>query len=382
MVRGPASGNGERSGVYSPVSADLAPPRPQARALYDDQARYDDRDGYSETAPHGQPAQFGQSAEHGGMDPFLAGVQADGTAGVGQGSRGTGGRWLLWPLRVVLWAALLVVVFRGLAAIIFNHVPAPAGGAGTQDTAGGRFPVAMAEAYATEFGRVYFAFSPQNQVAREQALAAFVPPGVSAADPNLGWNGAGQVDLQALQVAGIKVQDPRHAVVTLLALISGRLTELGVPVAADRGGLVVSGQPAWLPAPQRILPPATAAPRGPDQAAQRQLADELPAFFQAYASGDSAALNRFLAPGTALAGLGGGLTFDSISALHVPPGAGTRQITVTVIWQLPEQAGPAAGNQGLASKLEMTYGMSVVDSQSGKWYVKEIGASTETVGAR
>jgi hypothetical protein len=36
----------------------------------------------------------------------------------------------------------------------------------------------------------------------------------------------------------------------------------------------------------------------------------------------------------------------------------------------------------MASKLEMTYGMSVVDSQSGKWYVKEIGASTETVGAR
>jgi hypothetical protein len=320
------------------------------------------------------------------MDPFLAGVQADGTAAVGhrtgRGSRGAGGRWRLWPLRVVLWAALLIVVFRGLTAIIFNHAAAPAGGAGTQDTAAGRFPVAMAEAYATEFGRVYFAFSPQNQAAREQALAAFVPPGVSAADPNLGWNGAGQVDLQALQVAGIKVQDPQHAVVTLLALISGQLSELGVPVAADRGGLVVSGQPAWLPAPQRIQPPATAAPRGQDQAAQSQLANELPAFFQAYASGDSAALNRFLAPGAALAGLGGGLTFDSISALHVPSGTGTRQVTVTVIWQLPEQAGPAAGNLGMTSKLEVTYGMSVVDSHSGKWYVKEIGASTETVGAR
>jgi hypothetical protein len=153
-------------------------------------------------------------------------------------------------------------------------------------------------------------------------------------------------------------------------------------VAADRGGLVVSGQPAWLPAPQRIQPPATAAPRGQDQAAQSQLANELPAFFQAYASGDSAALNRFLAPGAALAGLGGGLTFDSISALHVPSGTGTRQVTVTVIWQLPEQAGPAAGNLGMTSKLEVTYGMSVVDSHSGKWYVKEIGASTETVRAR
>jgi hypothetical protein len=81
-------------------------------------------------------------------------------------------------------------------------------------------------------------------------------------------------------------------------------------------------------------------------------------------------------------GLGGTLTFDSISALHVPPGGVTRQITVSVIWQLAEQPGAAAGNLGMASKLEMTYGMSVVDLQSGKWYVKEIGASTEAVGAR
>jgi hypothetical protein len=94
-----------------------------------------------------------------------------------------------------------------------------------------------------------------------------MPPSVAAADPNLGWNGAGQVNLQALQVAGIKVQDPQHAVVTLLALISGQLTEFGVPVAAAGGGLVVSGEPACMPAPQRIPPPATAAPRGSDPAA-------------------------------------------------------------------------------------------------------------------
>ena len=83
-----------------------------------------------------------------------------------------------------------------------------------------------------------------------------------------------------------------------------------------------------------------------------------------------------------LAGLGGAVTFDSIVALHVPPGGTTRQIAVTVIWQLPQQPGSAAGNLGMASKLGMTYGMSVVDLQSGKWYVKEIGATTEAVGAR
>ena len=111
--------------------------------------------------------------------------------------------------------------------------------------------------------------------------------------------------------------------------------------------------------------------------------NELPAFFQAYASGDSAALNRFLVRGVSVAGLGGAVAFDQVSALHVPPGGATRQITVTVIWQLPEPPGSVtAGTQGVTSKLEMSYGMSVVDLQGGKWYVNGIGASSETVGAR
>src|SRR5689334_972982 len=115
---------------------------------------------------------------------------------------------------------------RGLSAIVLNHASAPAGGMQALNAASGQFPASLAEAYAAESGRVCFGFSPHSLLAREQALAAFVPSGASAADPNLGWNGAGQVDLQALQVAGIKAQDPRHAVVTLLAFISGQLTEL------------------------------------------------------------------------------------------------------------------------------------------------------------
>ena len=355
MVRGPKSGNGTRSSVYYLDSAGLASPRPRPRALDTE------------------------------WDPLAADMQADGSLaarpGIGGSWRGAGGRWLLWPLRVVLWTALVVVAFRGITAIIFGSSPAPAGGTGAANTAG-EYPVSLAEAYATEFGRVYLGFSPQSLGQREQALAAFVPPAVSAASPSLGWNGIGQLNLQSLQVAGIRVQDPQHAVVTLLALLNGQLMELGVPVAATGSGLVVTGEPAWLPAPPRISPPP--APRGSDPVAQGQLMNELPAFFRAYASGDSGALNRFLAHGASVAGLGGAVTFDSIGALHVPPGGASRQITVTVIWQVPvtEQPGSTAGNLGMASKLEMTYGMSVVDLQSGKWYVKEIGASTEAVGAR
>ena len=357
MVRGAKSGNGARSPVYYPDSAGLVPPRPRAQALYSE------------------------------MNPLGAGLLADGSLaadpGIGGSWRGagSGGRWLLWPLRVVLWAALLVIAFRGITAIVFNTASAPAvGGTGPRSAVGGQFPASLAEAYAAEFGRAYLSFSPQNQGQREQALAAFVPASILAANPNLGWNGAGQINLQAEQVAGITVQDPRHAVVTLLALVNGQLIQLGVPVTASSGGVVVSGEPALLSAPPQISPPPVT-PRSSDQVAQSQLMNELPAFFQAYANGDSAALNRFLAHGVSLTGLGGAVTFDSIGALVVPQGGTTRQITVTVIWQLPEQPA-ASGNLGIASKLEVTYGMSVVDLQSGKWYVKEIGASTEAVGAR
>jgi len=358
MIRGPKSGDGARSPVYYLDSAGLVPPRPRAQELYSEM----------DTPGVGMLADGSLAA-----DPGIGGWQGAGS--------GSGGRWLLWPLRGVLWAALLVIAFRGITAIVFNTASAPAGGGtGPRSAVGGQFPASLAEAYAAEFGRVYLSFSPQNQGQREQALAAFVPAGVLAANPNLGWNGTGQLNLQAEQVAGITVRDPRHAVVTLLALVNGQLIQLGVPVAASGGGVVVSGEPAWLSAPPQISPPPVA-PSSSDPVAQSQLMNELPAFFQAYASSDSATLNRFAVRGTSLTGLGGAVTFDSIGALVVPPGGATRQITVTVIWQLPEQPA-ASANLGMASKLEVTYGMSVVDLQSGKWYVKEIGASTEAVGAR
>jgi len=355
MVRGPKSGDGAQSPVYYLDSAGLTPPRPRAQALY------------------GEEGSLG------------VGVLADGSLAAdpaGGSWRGAGGRWLVWTMRVLLWAVLLIIAFRGLTAIVFDQARSPsADGTTSPAAAGGQFPATLAEAYAADFSQVYLNFNSQDQGQREQALAAFVPASVLAANPNLGWNGTGQLSLQSEQVVGIKVQDPQHAVVTLLASVNGQFMELGVPIAASGTGVVVSGEPAWLPAPPQVsAPPTPASPSDP--VAQGQLNTELPAFFQAYASGDSAALNRFLARGVSLTGLDGAVSFGSIAALHVPPGGASRQITVTVIWQLPQQPGSAAENLGMASKLEMTYGMSVVDLPSGKWYVKEIGATTEAVGAR
>jgi len=364
MFRGPNPGDGEQFSDYSHVIPLFGSADPGPGLLEQSVLDHGVRD--HGVLDHGV-------LDHGvldhAIDPRDYGVPS------GRAWRGGGGRWLLWPLRVVLWAALLIVAYRGVTAIVFHQASAPPPGGTGAGTTAEQFPVTLAEAYATEFGQVYLNFSPAGQAQREQELAAFVPPSVAAAHPDLGWNGTGQLSLQSEQVAGIAVQDPQHAVVTLLAMVNGQLMELGVPVIASGGGVVVAGEPAWLPAPQQISPPEPAS-QGSDPVARNQLMNELPAFFQAYASGDSAALSRFELRGVPLTGLGGTVTFDSIAALQVPPGGTTRQITVSVIWQL---GSPASGD---ITKLEMAYRVSVVDLQSGKWYVNEISAATEAVGVK
>src|SRR3974377_461561 len=52
-------------------------------------------------------------------------------APAGRSWSGSGGRWLLWLLRVVLWATLVIIAYRGVAAIVFPQAAGPpAGGAG------------------------------------------------------------------------------------------------------------------------------------------------------------------------------------------------------------------------------------------------------------
>ena len=297
--------------------------------------------------------------------------------------RGAGGRWLVWVFRGVVWAVLLIIGYRGVAAIVTGPSQAsPDGQAATQqaESAGG-FPSGLAEAYALQFGAVYLNFSPSTAAQRARALSAFLPPG---SDPQLGWNGAGSQRLQTEQVASITVQDPSRAVVTLLAMAGGHLMELGVPIYSASGGLVVSGQPALLPPPARVTPPQ---PQGAatDPATQAALTSQLPAFFQAYASGDNVTLGRFLAPGARLTGLGGLVTFSSIAQIEVPSGGDTRHVTVTVAWQVAGAAAHPAGAAGsgvaaVPATLDMTYQMTVV-RRGGSWYVQAIGASTQLPGA-
>jgi hypothetical protein len=293
------------------------------------------------------------------------------------GWRGAGGRWLVWVFRVVVWVVLLLIGYRGITAIVLNErppSPAPAAAAST----GPSFPAALASAYALQFGQVYLNASPATAAQRASELAAFLPAG---SDQQLGWNGSGTMQLQSEQVAGVTVRNAQHAVVTLLARVNGKLMELGVPVYYTGGALAVSGEPAWLPAPQRATVPSPA-PASTDPGTQAELMSQLPAFFQAYARGNQDTLSRFLAPGTSVTGLGNTVTFGSLTSVAVPVGGSPRNVIATVVWNIPGQAtsGAAAQRTPSPAGLEMSYALTIV-KRSGTWYISSIGPSLQAAGS-
>ncbi|MCW2933018.1 MAG: hypothetical protein JWM19_3980 [Actinomycetia bacterium] len=269
-------------------------------------------------------------------------------------------------MRIVLWAAILIVLYRGVTAIAFNETsPSTSGNA-----AATQFPATLAEAYAMQFGSVYFNFDQASAPQRQAQLGDFLPASeLGTQSQQFGFTGSATTQLESETVAGIAVRTPQSAVVTLLTMINGKLMEFGVPVYAAGGGIVISGLPALLPAPSMASLPQSR-PAQPDSQATSQLGQQLPAFFIAYANGDSADLSRYVAPGASVTGLGGVVTFSNIGSLHVPSGGATRDITVTVNWQLAAQQG------GFVT----TYDMSVVDLQGGKWYVEDIRASAQPTG--
>ena len=320
------------------------------------------------------------SAEH-GLD-YEAGTDFSGREQPGRGRPartwgGAGGRWLVWLFRGIAWAVLLLIGYRGVVAIVSNESQSPAAPPSTSAPPTTTFPVTLADAYAVQFGQVYLNYSPGNSAQRASQLAAFLPSG---SDPQLGWNGRGTSQLQSEDVAGTDVQDAHHAVVTLLARVNGQLMQLGVPIYASSAGLVVSGAPAWLPAPARAALPSTA-PTSSDSATQAVLTNQLPAFFQAYASGNQVTLGRFLAPGTSLAGLNGAVSFHSITSTSVPAGGTTRHIIATVVWNVPPRNSAGQVTKGgPAAQLQMSYALTVVQ-QNGTWYVRDISAASESPGA-
>ncbi|MEU8245356.1 conjugal transfer protein [Nonomuraea sp. NPDC048916] len=247
------------------------------------------------------------------------------------------------------------------------------------------FPVDRGMAFAAQFAGVYLNFNPADAASRAGKLEAFLAEGMS---PQLGWDGNGKLAAVAIQPYDIRADDASNAVVTVAFQSGARRLMLSVPIyysgdGDDGGRLVVSGRPAILPAPAPADLPQTAEPEG-DDIAVAELKPQLEGFFKAYASGDTAGLQRYLAVGKSLPSFGGAFTFGGLQELVVPVGGATREIKAVVVWVVPTGAAPPADPNAtdpseVAGRLEQAYHLTV-EKQGDKWYVNDIRGAGRAVG--
>ncbi|MEU5880298.1 conjugal transfer protein [Spirillospora sp. NPDC047279] len=302
-------------------------------------------------------------------EPWDVPKQRRGGGGGGRGGgryRGSGGRWWVWVGRAVLWAVILVILVNGIRAP-FERFTATETGSPEAPRPGkaAQFPSSAASAFALQFATVYLNYDQKTAPARETQIRAFIAEG---ADGQFGWNSVGTLQVQSVQVAGVDARDANNATVTVLARSQDKWLRLAVPVYAKDGALVISGRPALLPPPARAVLPQTGA-RDRDQALESELQPVLGPFFQAYASGDAAALARY-ADGKTLSGLAGAVTFAQVREVIAPKGpAGERTVTATVAWQI---TGDAAGVGG---ELEQSYQLEMV-KKGANWFVRDIRGAT------
>jgi hypothetical protein len=288
------------------------------------------------------------------------------------GWSGAGGRWLIWVGRVILWAFIVVVLVNGIRAPFERFTAPPPGSDAREATPASTFPTAAASAYALQFAEVYLNHDEAKAAEWEQQMKPFLAEGV---DPRLGWNGKGTMKLQSAQIGGVEVRDVNNASVTVLAQAEGRYFRLAVPVYSKDGAFVISGRPAMLPPLPRAVPPQ-AATISRDNALETKLQETLGGFFRAYGSGDTVALKQF-SDNAAIASMNGALNFFTLKEIVVPAGSGPkRQVTTTVVWQVPS----SAGQTGTGGELEQTYELTMVE-KDGKWYVREIRGSTQPAGS-
>jgi hypothetical protein len=298
-------------------------------------------------------------------DAFNEGSRGSGSRNRKRGGwAGSGGRWWIFVGRIVLWAFIIVVVVNGIRAPFerfTGSTPAPTPTASPDP--GAQFPSGAASAYAMQFAAVYLNYDQKDPNSRAAQLSYFIP---NNADPQLGWDGAGQLAVQSIQIAGVDARDANNAVVTLLVRANPRWLQLAVPVYAQGGKMAISGKPALLPPPPHADLPQPAA-RDNDTDLVTQLSTTLlQGFFTAYGSGNTSDLSRYVLPGGSVpdGGLGGTVTFVQLGDVFAPKGpADQRDLTVTVTWSL------ASG------KLDQTYQVSVV-KKDGQWFVKDVRGAT------
>ncbi|MGH2944830.1 MAG: conjugal transfer protein [Solirubrobacteraceae bacterium] len=238
----------------------------------------------------------------------------------------TGGELFARLGRLVLWAAVAVVLVRGLGDILASprSTPIVAARERTRDV----WPDDAARAFAVQFATAYLHQSPQDDPGDYARRIADFGSSELASElaPRLDRRGSGQAARTAA-VAGSTTVDARHALLTVAATVTTAdavtTRHLTVPVARDAaGGLTVYDLPSFAAAPTRA---SAAPPNG-----EPLVGDERPAvedvvgrFLRVYLAGDSGGLSYLVPPGTRIAAVGGRfelVELGSITSFGEPSG--------------------------------------------------------------
>jgi hypothetical protein len=236
----------------------------------------------------------------------------------------TAGELLARLGRLALWAAVAVVLVRGLGDILASSGSTPTGRA--RERTADVWPDDAARAFAVEFATAYLHQPPQDDPGEYARRIAGFASTQLAADlaPQLDQRGSGQA-VRSAAVAGSTTLDARHALVTVAATVTtpdGVTTRhLTVPVARDAaGGLAVYDLPSFAAAsPRTSAGPTDGEPLIGDERAAVE--DVVGRFMRAYLAGDTGGLSYLVPPGTRIAAAAGRfelVELGSITRLGAP----------------------------------------------------------------
>jgi Conjugative transposon protein TcpC len=233
------------------------------------------------------------------------------------------GRELLATVgRLVLWAAVGLVLLRGAGDLVGVGRPSPTV---RVHRSGDRvpWPDDAARALAIEFTAAYLTHTPGEDPADyARRLSALASPAVAHELAPVLHERAPRQAVRTATVERAVLVDRRRSLVTVAATVQSgeelRPRRVTVPIARDgTGGVVVYDLPALAPAPAR----ASAAPiqgdplLGTERAA---IEDVLKRFLRAYLAGDTRGLDYLVPPGTRISAAAGGrlelLQLGSIAA--------------------------------------------------------------------
>jgi hypothetical protein len=178
--------------------------------------------------------------------------------------------------RAVLWLLVVVLLVRGLAAVVAS--PALERPARVVRPALAVWPDDQARAFAADFARAYMTYAPDDPGGQLEAVAPFVSPDLAGSIvADVGEHAERVVSVVVARSAAI---DEGHALITVAVGCASGTRYLTVLVARDRaGGLVVNEPPSFAAAPRRAsLAPATLDPvTGPEQAELRDVVSRVSA---------------------------------------------------------------------------------------------------------